>query len=153
MGRLTDPHQILSWLDDSSTMNLSSGERPVCLPVRTTSGPSAAIRPSPSRMAASYRAAVERFDWTDRPSGPGDAFDGGAAVREDWVMSGTLQRAGDLGRSDRPRVPRRPLGHVRSRLPQSLLPDRVPRPGRGGSGSFVGRVAAGWRYPRGRREE
>ncbi len=27
----------------SSTMNLSSGERPVCLPVRTTSGPSAAI--------------------------------------------------------------------------------------------------------------
>ena len=31
-------------------MNLSFGERPVCLPVRTTSGPSAATIPSPARM-------------------------------------------------------------------------------------------------------
>ena len=29
----------LSWTPGSSTMNLSLGERPVCLPVLTTSGP------------------------------------------------------------------------------------------------------------------
>src|SRR5207237_361797 len=47
--------------DGSRTMNLSFGERPVCVPVPTTNGPSAAIRPSPSRTAASYSAAVDRF--------------------------------------------------------------------------------------------
>src|SRR3982751_627477 len=61
MGWLTSPHQMLASLEGSRTMNLSFGERPVCVPVRTTSGPSAAISPSPSRIAASYRAAFERF--------------------------------------------------------------------------------------------
>ena len=48
-------------------MNLSFGERPVCDPVRTTSGPSAAIVPSPARMACSYSSAVERFASTLPP--------------------------------------------------------------------------------------
>src|SRR4029079_940444 len=69
MGRLTGPHQIRSWLLGSSTMNLSCGERPVCLPVRTTSGPSAATTPSPARMASSYSSAVERCTERWRPSG------------------------------------------------------------------------------------
>src|SRR3954452_18192361 len=42
-------------------MYLSFGERPVCLPVRTTSGPLAARMPSSARTACSYRAAGVRF--------------------------------------------------------------------------------------------
>jgi hypothetical protein len=49
-------------------MNLSRGERPVCFPVRTTSGPSAAIAPSSAAMARSYSSATERFVWTLPPS-------------------------------------------------------------------------------------
>src|SRR6185295_19087245 len=67
MGRLTSPHHILSALHGSRTMNLSWGERPVCLPVRTTSGPSAATRPSPARIASSYSSATERLARTVRP--------------------------------------------------------------------------------------
>src|SRR6185295_5652350 len=67
MGRLTSPHQILSALHGSRTMNLSWGERPVCLPVRTTSGPSAATRPSPARIASSYSSATDRLARTVRP--------------------------------------------------------------------------------------
>jgi hypothetical protein len=58
MAWLTSPHQTFASLDGSRTMNLSFGERPVCVPVRTTSGPSAAMTPSPSRIAASYSSAV-----------------------------------------------------------------------------------------------
>src|SRR5688500_17978784 len=61
MGWLTSPHQTLASLECSRTMNLSLGERPVWVPVFTTSGPSAAIMPSPSRTDASYRAAVDRL--------------------------------------------------------------------------------------------
>ena len=43
------------------------GDRPVCVPVRTTSGPSAASVPSASRMARSYSSAVERFASTLPP--------------------------------------------------------------------------------------
>src|SRR6186997_219566 len=93
MGRLTAPHQILSRLDGSSTMNLSSGERPVCLPVRTTSGPSAAMRPSPWRMASSYSSAVDRLARTCRPRA-GDFV--GAVV----AICGGLPGAGD--HTDRP---------------------------------------------------
>ena len=53
IGRLTRPHQMWSRVVGSSTMNLSSGERPVWRPVRTTRGPSAAMMPSPRRMASS----------------------------------------------------------------------------------------------------
>src|SRR5215207_8278610 len=67
MGRLTSPHQIFDAEPGSLTMNLSWGERPVCLPVRTTSGPSAAIRPSPARTASSYSSAVGRLALTIRP--------------------------------------------------------------------------------------
>src|SRR3569623_3034771 len=42
-------------------MNLSLAERPVCLPVRTTRGPSLARRPSPLRTASSTSCAVPRF--------------------------------------------------------------------------------------------
>ena len=69
IGWLTSPHQTLSRLDGSSTMNLSLGERPVCLPVRTTSGPSAATRPSPARIASSYSSAIDRFARTDAAEG------------------------------------------------------------------------------------
>ena len=48
-------------------MNLSLGERPVCLPVRTTSGPAAARMPSSSPMACSYSAAGERLAWRFLP--------------------------------------------------------------------------------------
>ncbi len=61
MGRLTGPTRSCRGCAGSSTMNLSSGERPVCLPVRTTSGPSAAITPSPARMASSTSSAVGRL--------------------------------------------------------------------------------------------
>src|SRR5262249_48987590 len=54
-------------------MNLSRGERPVWLPVRTTSGPSAAITPSPLRTASSYSSAVARFVRTIRARTAADA--------------------------------------------------------------------------------
>ena len=50
-GRLTSPHQIRSREPGSSTMNLSSGERPVKRPVSTTSAPPCASRPSPRASA------------------------------------------------------------------------------------------------------
>ena len=109
-------------------MNLSCGERPVCLPVRTTSGPSAAITPSPARTASSYSSAVERFARTMRP------MDAAPSARRVSSVAGT---GGGLGHrldssarrrslSDRPaargscswRRGARPRG---SRLPQSLL--------------------------------
>src|SRR5438094_6265116 len=67
-------------------MNLSCGERPVCLPVRTTSGPSAAMIPSPERMASSYSSATDRFARTWRPRR------GRAGWREDApVLGGSLR--------------------------------------------------------------
>ena len=42
----------------SLTVNLSCALRPVCLPVRTTSGPSLASKPSPRRTACSTSGAV-----------------------------------------------------------------------------------------------
>src|SRR3546814_1675033 len=42
-------------------MNLSLAERPVCLPVATTSGPSLASLPSPLTRAASKSGAVPKF--------------------------------------------------------------------------------------------
>src|SRR6516164_6858658 len=49
------------WLLGSCTKNLSLGERPVCLPVFTTSGPWAAARPSCRRIASSNKGAVVRL--------------------------------------------------------------------------------------------
>src|SRR6476646_10423289 len=60
-GWLTEPHQILSLLDGSSTTNLSLGERPVYWPVLTTRGPSAPSIPSPLRIACSTRRALVRL--------------------------------------------------------------------------------------------
>src|SRR4029079_19175628 len=74
-------------------MNLSSGERPVCFPVRTTRGPSAAMRPSPWRMASSSSSAVDRLERTCRPRA-GDFV--GAVV----AICGGLPGAGD--HADRP---------------------------------------------------
>src|SRR5260221_14360576 len=90
MGRLTSPHQILSALDGSLTRNLSWGERPVCLPVRTTSGPSAATTPSPPRIASSYSSATDRLARTVRPSGlPAEArLVAGAGPRPGLVLEG-----------------------------------------------------------------
>src|SRR6266550_1654435 len=100
-------------------MNLSCGERPVCSPVRTTNGPSAATRPSADRIASSYSSAVERLARTTRPIprwdvaaadatpveraafeavAPG-AFEAAAGRVVDWVMGSKLLRAGDLVRS------------------------------------------------------
>src|SRR5215510_3744389 len=64
IGLFTFPQPINFSLDDSRTMNLSFGERPVCCPVRQTIGPSAAMTPSCFLMASSYSAAVDRFHFT-----------------------------------------------------------------------------------------
>ena len=53
IGLLTLPHQMVPSLDGSFTVNLSFGDRPVCDPVRQTSGPSCASWPSCFRMACS----------------------------------------------------------------------------------------------------
>src|SRR2546428_9911489 len=90
MGRLTSPHQTFALLDRSRTMNLSCGERPVCLPVRTTSGPSAAIIPSPALTACSYSSAVERFARIVRPNVVG-------GVLGDWMAVTALSLAGRAG--------------------------------------------------------
>ena len=107
-------------------MNLSSGERPVCLPVRTTSGPSAATRPSPWRMASSYSSAVERFARTERPS---------SGARGRWLVvaigGGLLVRR--RSRSDRPAARDAGPKARRSRLPQSSWADATTlRDGCGG---------------------
>src|SRR4051812_33088858 len=95
MGRLTSPHQIFESLESSRTMNLSCGERPVCLPVRTTSGPSAATIPSPARMACSYSSAVERLARIVRPNVVG-------GVLGDWIAVTALSLAGRQVRFDPP---------------------------------------------------
>ncbi len=46
MGRFTSPHHTWAEVLGSSTMNLSFGERPVCLPVSTTSAPPDEMMPS-----------------------------------------------------------------------------------------------------------
>ena len=78
-GWLTEPHQILSLLDGSSTTNLSLGERPVYWPVLTTRGPSAPSIPSPLRIACSTRRAcgevVPRFVYFDVKVGIGSRRD------------------------------------------------------------------------------
>src|SRR5690349_1109818 len=104
MGRLTSPHQILPWLFGSSTMNLSCGERPVCLPVRTTSGPSAATTPSPARMASSYSSAVERLTERWRPSGGRVRGLGGWSARLGLVVAigGMTPRGAGDHVTDRP---------------------------------------------------
>ena len=58
---LTDPHQILSRLVASSTMNLSLGERPVYSPVSTTNAPPGAKSPSPRLIASSYKQGAAMF--------------------------------------------------------------------------------------------
>jgi hypothetical protein len=47
IGLLTGPHQMLSRLDSSSTRNLSFAERPVYVPVSTTSAPPSETVPRP----------------------------------------------------------------------------------------------------------
>src|SRR5918994_439613 len=64
IGLLTVPQWTCFSLWASRTTNLSLGERPVCCPVRATSGPSAASCASPRRSASSYSAAGLRFQWT-----------------------------------------------------------------------------------------
>src|SRR5256885_1704720 len=112
MGRLTSPHQIFPSLDGSRTMNLSCGERPVCLPVRTTSGPSAATIPSPARMASSYSSAVERLARIVRPNVVG-------GVLGDWMAVTALSLAGRQVRFDPPE--RKSVGRpaARGRGPQT----------------------------------
>jgi hypothetical protein len=66
-------------------------------PVRTTSGPSAARRPSPWRMASSYSSAVERFARRVRPS-VGGVF-GGAVVAIGWTPGAQAITVGSTGRA------------------------------------------------------
>ena len=61
IGLFTAPQWTCLSLVASLTTNLSFGERPVCAPVRATSGPSAASDASPRASACSYRAAGLRF--------------------------------------------------------------------------------------------
>src|SRR3546814_7463769 len=61
MPLLVLPHQTLFSVSASRTMNLSLAERPVCLPVATTSRPSLASLPSPLTRAASKSGAVPKF--------------------------------------------------------------------------------------------
>ena len=53
------PHQIRSSDPGSRTMYLSFGERPVCTPVSTTSGPPSASDPSPRASACVYSCEVD----------------------------------------------------------------------------------------------
>ena len=97
-------------------MNLSFGDRPVCVPVLTTSGPSAAIMPSPSRTAASYSAAVDRFATIlparTRAPARGDTGTGrfgrglghGGHLCVGLLLGGPGVARGTVLRSDRPRV-------------------------------------------------
>src|SRR5262245_1065322 len=132
MGWLTSPHQMFASVEGSRTMNLSFGERPVCVPVLTTSGPSAAIIPSFSRAAASYSAAVERLATIlparMRAPARGVRVLGGSV--EVWVTA----IAWSVSCSDGPEVCSGRRASIRpaardieadldgSRLPQSLLP-------------------------------
>ena len=114
-------------------MNLSLGERPVCWPVRTTSGPSAASVPSPARIARSYSSATGRLARTLPPMAVG----GTGLVR---VTAGTS--AGARARHAREVLVTgrawRARGGPGSRLPQSRLRFsfgafyRVAQPGRRG---------------------
>src|SRR3546814_9757009 len=61
IGLLVLPHQMVLSVWASRTVNLSCADRPVCLPVSTTSGPSLANMPSPRFPASSTRGAVARF--------------------------------------------------------------------------------------------
>ncbi len=61
MGLFTLPQAISLCTPSVSTMNLSLGERPVYLPVVTTSAPVLLRLPSPRRSAASVRAAGVRL--------------------------------------------------------------------------------------------
>src|SRR5262245_5297813 len=61
MGMLTLPHQILSWIDDTSSRYLSLVLRPVRSPVRQTSGPLDASLHSPAATARSTSSADDRF--------------------------------------------------------------------------------------------
>ena len=55
------PHQMLFSVSASRTIYLSFAERPVCVPVLTTSGPSLANMPSELAKAASTNGAVPRL--------------------------------------------------------------------------------------------
>src|SRR3954469_10854539 len=59
MGMLTLPHQILSWMEATSSRYLSLGLRPVRSPVRQTRAPLEANLPSPAAMARSTSSAEE----------------------------------------------------------------------------------------------
>src|SRR5439155_9851655 len=65
---LLPSHQIRSSEPGSRTMNLSCGERPVCLPVSTTIAPPSPSRASPRAIACSWRTGVEGFQ-TTTPTG------------------------------------------------------------------------------------
>ena len=67
-------------VSESLTVNLSCALRPVCLPVRTTSGPSLASSPSPRRTACSTSGAVVEIPENFGASGNTLRFK--AAVRE-----------------------------------------------------------------------
>ncbi len=126
-------------------MNLSSGERPVCRPVRTTSGPSAAIRPSPWRIASSTSSARETLARTVRPRA-------GRVAAALWVTiegSDSLARAITV-RIDRPRVTLAE-GERESASTVAFRPT-LPRCGRvssrlrDGAGARRPRTAAGGRF-------
>ena len=64
--RLAPPDRV-SRSSPLRTMKRSWALRPVCLPVRTTSGPSFASRPSLRCTACSTSGAVVRFQWSSAP--------------------------------------------------------------------------------------
>ena len=64
IGLLTVPQWTCCSLCGSRTTNLSFGERPVCCPVRATSGPSAARWPFAAAQGLLVKAAGLRFQWT-----------------------------------------------------------------------------------------
>src|SRR4051812_1631049 len=87
MGMLTLPHQILSWMEATSSRYLSLGLRPVRSPVRQTKAPLEASLPSPAAMARSTSSAEDRLvrvrlgDRSRRERG---------LVAEGWVMVGLI---------------------------------------------------------------
>jgi hypothetical protein len=109
--RLTSPHQILpvlgGFVDDELVLRRATG----VVPGPDHHGPSAAISPSPARIASSTSSAVGRFASTRRPmGGVGSRGDRCRRVIVPSGRAGGGHMADSLARAiasriDRPRVP------------------------------------------------
>ncbi len=89
-------HQTAASVVESSTTNLSAGERPVCGEVTTASPPPFATRPSPFRTAASQSAASDVFQRTRSPVRHRSASDPSAGLSFKFVFTGPSLSLGPI---------------------------------------------------------